>query len=552
MREIGTDRTIAEDVRPPALLDTLTAVWSRRKWLGILVAAVPLAAGASIAVFLPNIYRSTATVLVDRQQVPEAFVRSTVTSLLETRLHAISQEVLSRSRLEDLIKRFNLYREMRENTPLEIVVGRMRGDIKLELKSAELRGLREATVAFAISYQGSDPGTVAVVTNTLASFYIDENLRARERQATGTAEFLKVQLNDTKKRLDEQEQRVSGFKRRHLGELPQQMEANLATLDRLQAQLRQNADGQTRATERRQALLSQLAEAESFQASTYAGTAIAPGNPLPLPEPARLAQKLAQKKEELAQLRKQFSDKYPDVARLAAEVAVLEQELASLPKSADDPKSPAPPVAPTSPYVLRLKEALSENQAELKILKAEDNRLREVTASYQARIENVPRRDQEFRELSRDYESTRELYASLMKRYEEAQIAESMEQRQQGEQFRLLDPALPQPRPAAPNRVKLLVMTLLLSLGLAVGAIVFAEQIDTSFHKVDELRAFSNVPVLVSIPRIVTSTDIARQRWRMRLATTGAFIAVVFVVGLSYFVANGNEQLIFLLTRLAS
>jgi polysaccharide chain length determinant protein (PEP-CTERM system associated) len=552
MREIGTDRTIAEDVRPPALLDTLTAVWSRRKWLGILVAAVPLAAGASIAVFLPNIYRSTATVLVDRQQVPEAFVRSTVTSLLETRLHAISQEVLSRSRLEDLIKRFNLYREMRENTPLEIVVGRMRGDIKLELKSAELRGLREATVAFAISYQGSDPGTVAVVTNTLASFYIDENLRARERQATGTAEFLKVQLNDTKKRLDEQEQRVSGFKRRHLGELPQQMEANLATLDRLQAQLRQNADGQTRATERRQALLSQLAEAESFQASTYAGTAIAPGNPLPLPEPARLAQKLAQKKEELAQLRKQFSDKYPDVARLAAEVAVLEQELASLPKSADDPKSPAPPVAPTSPYVLRLKEALSENQAELKILKAEDNRLREVTASYQARIENVPRREQEFRELSRDYESTRELYASLMKRYEEAQIAESMEQRQQGEQFRLLDPALPQPRPAAPNRVKLLVMTLLLSLGLAVGAIVFAEQIDTSFHKVDELRAFSNVPVLVSIPRIVTSTDIARQRWRMRLATTGAFIAVVFVVGLSYFVANGNEQLIFLLTRLAS
>ena len=431
----------------------------------------------------------------------------------------------------------------------------MRGDIKLELKSAELRGLREATVAFTISYQGSDPGTVSYVTNTLASFYIEENVRARERQATGTAEFLKVQLSETKKRLDEQEQRVSGFKRRHLGELPQQLDANLATLDRLQAQLRQNADSQTRATERRQALSSQLAEAESFHASTYTAAAIAPGSPLPAPElreSARLAQKLAEKKKELAQLRTQFSDKYPDVVRLAAEIAMLEQELASAPKSADDPKSPAQPVVPASPYVLRLKEALSESQAELKILKAEESRLREVTASYQARIENVPRREQEFRELSRDYESTRELYASLMKRYEEAQIAESMEQRQQGEQFRVLDPAVPQPRPAAPNRTRLLAMTLILSLGLAVGAVFFAEQIDTSFHKVDDLRAFSNVPVLVSIPRIVTSTDLRRQRWRMRLVATGAFISLVIVVGLSYFVASGNEQLIFLLTRLAS
>lgn len=555
MTDTGADRTIAEDVRTPSMLDMLTAVWRRRKWLGILVAAVPLAGGASLIAFLPNIYRSTATVLVDRQQVPEAFVRSTVTSVLETRLHTISQEVLSRSRLEGLINRFGLYREIRKNTPLETVVGQMRGDIKLELKSAELRGLREATVAFTISYQGSDPGTVSVVTNTLASFYIDENVRVRERQATGTAEFLRVQLSETKKRLDEHEQRVSGFKRRHLGELPQQLEANLATLDRLQAQLRQNADGQTRATERRQVLSSQLAEAESFHASTHAGASMAPGIPLPaseIPEPARLAQKLAQKQEEMAQLRTQFSDKYPDVVRLAAEIAVLEQELAGVPKPAGDPKSPAQRVVPASPYVLRLKEALSETQAELKILKAEESRLRDVTTSYQARIENVPRREQEFRELSRDYESTRELYASLMKRYEEAQMAESMEQRQQGEQFRVLDPAVPQPRPAAPNRTRLLAMTLILSLGLAVGVIVFAEQIDTSFHKVDDLRAFSNVPVLVSIPRIVTATDLRRQRWRMRLVATGAFIALVMVVGLSYFVASGNEQLIFLLTRFAS
>src|SRR3989442_15143878 len=117
----------------------------------------------------------------------------------------------------------------------------MRGDIKLELKGVEVKGARQATVAFTISYQGSDPATVALVTNTLASFYIEENLKARERQATGTAEFLKVQLGETKKRLDEQEQRGSEFKHRHLGELPQQMETNLASLERLHTQLRLNA-----------------------------------------------------------------------------------------------------------------------------------------------------------------------------------------------------------------------------------------------------------------------------------------------------------------------
>jgi uncharacterized protein involved in exopolysaccharide biosynthesis len=212
-----------EETRKQSPLETLLSVWSRRKWLAILAFIAPMAAGASLVAFLPNIYRSVATVLVDRQQVPETFVRSTVTSAVETRLQTISQEVLSRSRLEALINRFDLYPNLRRQARPEAVIERMRADIKLEIKSAELRGLREATVAFTIGYQGSDPAKAARVTNTLASFYIEENLKARERQATDTAEFLKVQLNETKKRLDEQEQRVSGFKRRHLGELPKQM-----------------------------------------------------------------------------------------------------------------------------------------------------------------------------------------------------------------------------------------------------------------------------------------------------------------------------------------
>jgi polysaccharide chain length determinant protein (PEP-CTERM system associated) len=544
-------RDMVEGIRKQSLLDAVSPIWSRRKWLAILTFIAPMAAGLSLIAFVPNIYRSTATVLVDRQQVPESFVRSTVTSALETRLHTISQEVLSRSRLEALINRFDLYPDLRKEAQLEAAIERMRTDIKLELKSAELRGLREATVAFTISYQGSDSDRVALVTNTLASFYIEENLKARERQAAGTAEFLKTQLSETKKRLDEQEQRVSGFKRRHLGELPQQMETNLSTLDRLHAQLRQNADGQTRASERRQALSSPLAETEALLLSGHAYQPHVAGSPLP--ESVRLTQK----KVELARLRTQFNEKYPDVVELVREVEALERavaEASTLPRPQPEAKAesstPAPPQATTmTPYVLRLKEALNETQTDLKVLKTEEGRLRAEISTYQARVENVPRREQEFKEMSRDYESTRELYNSLLKRYEEAQLAESMEQRQKGEQFRVLDAAVPNAQPAAPKRFKLLLMTLAGAVGLALGAVLLAEHVDTSFHDVDELRAFSNVPVLVSIPKIVTPTDLRRSWWRMRLITTAAFLGVVMVVGITFVVAHGNERLVAFLAR---
>ena len=209
---------------------------------GDLVFLVPFTAATSVIAFVPNLYQSTATVLVDRQQVPEAFVRSTVTSELETRLRSISQEILSRSRLESLINRFGLYAKLRNNAT-------SRGDHRAHARAtsastsgAATRERRGSTIAFAISYRGPDPDTVAQVTNTLASSYVEENLKARERQATGTSQFLKAQLQEARKRLDDQERQVSQFKRRNLGELPQQMETSLGIIDRLDAQLRLNID----------------------------------------------------------------------------------------------------------------------------------------------------------------------------------------------------------------------------------------------------------------------------------------------------------------------
>jgi polysaccharide chain length determinant protein (PEP-CTERM system associated) len=510
------------------MLELAWAVWRRRKWLAILVLVVPLTAAASVVAFAPNVYQSTATVLVDRQQVPEAFVRSTVTSELEIRLRSISQEILSRSRLDAIISRFGLYAKLRAEQSPEAIIERMRGDIRLDLKGSDPRR-RDSTIAFAISYRGPDPDTVAQVTNALAFSYVEENLKARERQASGTSQFLKVQLQEARKRLDEQERRVSQFQRRNLGELPQQMQTSLGIIDRLDTQLRLNIDSQTRLGERREALAKR-----GPQLPTVSDDRLATGGDARALRPESPAETLARLQQDLRRLRIRYTDRHPDVVRMRSAIAELEQELSESPPSAVTAARAGRPV-PRQPE--------DEIDAELRALKAEEKRLRDSIATYVSRVQNTPKLEQELKEISRDYESTKELYASLSKRHEEAELAESMEQRQKGEQFRILDPALPSAVPAAPNRVRLLLVAGALSLGLAVGAVVLAEALDTSFHSRAALRGFTTVRV-IGLPRIVLNADARRHRGRLCLGATGTTLVLVLIVGLSYYFAHGNDRLV--------
>jgi polysaccharide biosynthesis transport protein len=516
--------------------DWLRAVWRRRKWLATLAFLVPLAVGLTVVTAIPRVYRATVTVLVIRQEIPEKLVSPTVTSLVETRLKTISQETLSRPRLEALRERFGLYKDLQKRISPDQVIERMRSDIHLEIKGAETKGETQGPIAFTLSYQGTDPKTVADVANTLASYYIDENVKARELQASGTAEFLRVQLEQTKQRLDQQERNVSEFKRRHLGELPQQMEANLATLERLQMQLRLNADGQTRAQERRSFLSAQISEAGPLG---FAGS----GGPAGTPQsgPARLARL----QQTLAELRSRYSDKYPDVLQTQSEIAALTRELAEA-KAKGGSESTAP--AATSTVASPLKAALIESETELKVLKAEEAHLRGSITAYQQRIEKIPEREQEYKELARDYETTRDVYQSLLKRYGDAQIAESMEQRQKSEQFRIIEAAGVPTRPVG-GPLKLLLIVFVVAIDLAVAAVIVAEKLDASFHTVEQVRGRTSFPVLVSIPRIVTDADAARQRTRFRLATMATSVGLVALVAISYFLAHGNEELVGLLVK---
>ncbi|MGH7414228.1 MAG: XrtA system polysaccharide chain length determinant [Candidatus Rokuibacteriota bacterium] len=504
-------------------LDRLRAAWSRRKWLAITLFVLPLTAGVTLVMSLPDVYRSSATVLIERQQVPEEYVRSTVTSELETRLTSMSQDVLSRSRLEPLIKELDLYAALRrgESTGprMEAAVGRMRGEVRLELRESTSGGPRRQTIAFAISYRGRNPETVALATNALASSYVEENLKVREQQASATTEFIRVQLAEARRRLDEQERKSSELKGQYLGELPQQAQANFVRLESMNSQLRLNHDNQVRLMERRDTLATQLAESR-----TESGVE---------PDEVRL-QRL---KGELANLRIKYTDLWPDIVRLKDEIASLEKTLAQ-PK----PKKPVEDVAPT-PQMQRLQEALRSADTELALLKTEERRLRNDSNALQVKIDNAPKREQEFADLTRDHDSTKEVYLSLLKRYEEAQLSETMEQRQKGEQFKLVEPAVASYTPVAPNRPRLLGIVLALSVALAVGVVALAEIIDTSFHSVDDLRSFSALPVLVAIPRIMTEPDIRRRRSRFRLAAAAVLVGLALIGGGAYWVAAGNESL---------
>jgi hypothetical protein len=180
----------------------------------------------------------------------------------------------------------------------------------------------------------------------------------------------------------------------------------------------------------------------------------------------------------------------------------------------------------------------------LKELKGEERELQRGFASYQQRVEATPRREQEFQDLTRDYQSTRELYSTLLKRYEEAELAGNLEQRQKGEQFRIIDPAVPLSTPAAPRRRELLLVTLVAALGLAVGAVVAAESLDSAVHTIEELRREPNVPILGRIPTIVTRGDMLRARRRLALGVAATGCGLIALAVTSYLSATGRVPLI--------
>lgn len=509
-------------------MDAAIEALKRRKWLALFTFASSLAAAVSVVHSLPDLYHATATLLLDTQQVSEAFVRPTVTAELETRIQTIRQEVLSRTRLGALITDLDLYPELKEkHWPLDAIVERMRRTVELEPSRVEESG-RGPTIAFLVGYSGRDSQTVAQVANRLASFFVEENTRMRAGQASKTAEFLKAQLADVKKELVAQERRTSDFTLSHIGELPEQVEVNLVSLERLNTQLRLNSEQQIRSAERRERLEQQLDAVESAV-------------PRPEPAPSPRSAELTKLRQQLNELLRKYTDEYPEVIRVRQEIRTRETEAGA------DTSAVSAPVAVPDPKP-RLREAVAEAAAELRTLKAEELTLREAIASYEQRVENVPKRQEEFQSLSRDYQTIKDRYDTLLKRSEEAQLAESLEQGHEVERFRILDPAIPPREPSAPSRIRLLIVGFLFSLALVAAVVLAAEYLDTSFHDVDDLRASVAVPSVFSVPLIAVPAD-GRKRARVFALAVASMVALILIVAGTRYVATGNEQLVRLVAR---
>lgn len=492
-------------VQPDSALNMVQRLWKRRRWLAIGIFAVSFAAAASFIFSLPDIYSSTATVLVNNVNTGQDPGPNGQNNGSDSRLDAVSTEVQSRDRLLDMINRFDLYPELRQHASTDSVLARMRQDIRVDRKAGQQQWGQDPTFAFTLSYQGWDPKTVAKVTNALATSYVDANNKMRSQQAQALLASLQSQMADVKKKLDAQEVKINAFRTAHMGDLPEQQMANLAMLQQLSGQLHENNEALSQALQRRD------------NPNAFGGTT----------SPDAAASDLPQLEQQLTALRTRYTDAYPDVVQLKSQIAALKREQAA--QAAQATKAAAVP---------------ADYDNTVSSYRQEESRLKAQMSQYQARVENMPVRSQQLQALMQGYGETQDVYSSLLRRYEEAPLPGAV-----AGQYRVLEQAVPPADASGPGRIKLLIMSLVLCLGLA-GAVVFAaEQLDPSFHSVDELRAYTRVPVLASIPLIITPDDVWKSRVRFGVAVASAVVLAIILAQLSSLLGHGNQDLVWMLSR---
>ena len=234
----------------------LSFLW-RRKFLIVFPLLVGVGGAIVYARRLPNQYQAETLILVVPQRVPETFIKSTVTMRIEDRLRTISQQILSRTRLEQIIQEFNLYPELRADRPMDDVVARMRNRVGITIVRGD---------SFRLTFTYSEPVATMKVADRLAKDFITDNTRERQAQAEGTSQFLEAQLGDARQRLIEQEKRLEAYRRQHTGQLPSQLPSNMQIIQNTQLQLTTLHDNVNRHRDRRivvDRMLSELSVAEA-------------------------------------------------------------------------------------------------------------------------------------------------------------------------------------------------------------------------------------------------------------------------------------------------
>jgi polysaccharide chain length determinant protein (PEP-CTERM system associated) len=501
----------------------------RRKWLIVGVVGLSVSIAVALCVFLPKSYRSKTTILVETQRIPERYVSPVVGGTVSDRISMVQQSVLSRTSLGLAAERFGLYPPGATTAQKDSVVEGLRQSIKIETKGARADARVES---FSISFAHADPVLARDVTAMLADEIIAQNIKTREMLVEGTTKFLDDEMRKATESLEQQEQAIAIFKKRHIGELPGQVEANLQTLNRLQRDVAATTETLQERNERRLALQKMISSYEAIGMSVSdqsgggrardgnGGIAVVAPNTAPRNVGAAadpLATRLRELERQLATLTAEYKDTYPDVIQVKQEIAQLNSRIAERQASAvrevreePPPEKVKPKRLPSGimdPYVHDLKRELDENEIGIIALKEQQRRLVAQISEYERRVEKAPEREQELLVLQRDYQNSRRNYESLLEKQLNARISENLEKRQAGETFRILDPAETPTNPESPDVMKIMLGGLLLGCGLGYGTAIGLELMAGVIRRPEEAEMLLGLPVLASIPHLQTAYE---------------------------------------------
>jgi polysaccharide chain length determinant protein (PEP-CTERM system associated) len=512
------------------------------RWRWVIV--VPFLVGSYIALIvssrLPEMFQSDTLIQVVPQRIPSSLVQSTVTMRTVDRLSTLTEQILSRTELEQLIIDLNLYPEQRARQPMQDVVESMRRQwIRVE---PVINNRRTDADSFYIRFSYTDPATARRVTERLASLFIDVNTRDRNNLASQTQEFLLSQLAEAKKKLEETEQRMQGFREQNAGRLPTQLGYNMQAMQNAQLRAQSLVESIARDRDRRLILERLLEEAQNEvidPASTAPARAGQPGEGNT--PAATTAQQLAAAKQALTALELRLKPEHPDTIRTKAVVAKLEAQLAVETKAAEEARLaagtdvPAPVLDPReAARRARVKQLLADVESlnrDIARKESDEERIRTSIDEVQGRIEQVPGIESDWIALTRDYDTQSRNYKELLAKSEDAQLAANLEERQIGEQFRILDPARTPVRPLGVDRLETNAMGAAIGLGIGLLLAALLELRDRTFRKVDDIVEVLQLPVVALVPQVLTALD------RRRIVTrrlVGATVGIVVVAAGAY------------------
>jgi polysaccharide chain length determinant protein (PEP-CTERM system associated) len=509
--------------------DILQMVW-RRKWLIVLPFLLVSAGTMVYSRSVPNVYKSETVILIVPQQVPRHFVTPTVTTQIDQRLQAISQQVRSRAKLEQLIQEFDLYPEMRQRALMDDVVARMNLDIMVGIDRSSKSDANAGTT-FRVAYESQAPLKAKQVTERLASMFIDANLQDRALLAEGTDQFLEAELEAARKKLEEQERAVEEYRRQHPWDQAEEVENNRWAAVNTQQALQNHLNAVAQGRDRLLFLEKMVADLEAASAEPAALQPSKQSADVPQTAAAQLEAATAS----LRAMELRLKPEHPDIVNAKRTIKELEkkaeQEALAAPVSGGD--AIAQRLSPESrSRLLNMRHDIDNLKRYLAEADVEEQRLRTTLAEMNRRIENLPLRVREMRALTRDYDIIRARYNELLQKKETSRIAVDLERQQIGEQMRVIEPARQPQRPIRPDRSRINLLGAVLGLGLGLGIAALIEYRDTSLRSDDDVLAALSLPVLALVPVLKTPTEIIRaKKRRFILSVTAAVTLVISAAG---------------------